>query len=215
MGSPSGQFVNEADHLRIADAIRAAEAQTRGEIYAVLARRSDDYFFAAGFVVTCGILAASVIMAFAAHWFWFDIALPMFGLTILAAFVCAMLVLWLLPSIRIAMVPRRILYKRAHLNAVQQFMARNVHLTERRTGILLFVSVAERYAEVVADAGINAKVGQSEWNAIVATLTHHASRAAVADGFVAAIGQAGQLLAQHFPTSADDVNELDDHLIEI
>ncbi|EEQ96734.1 TPM domain-containing protein [Brucella sp. ZJ1_1] len=208
-------LIGAEDHARIAEAIRKAEAETSGEIYAVLARSSDDYFFAAGFVATCGILLASVVVAFLAHWYWFDVRLPMFGLAVLAAFLTAMLVLWAFPAIRMLLVPRRIRYKRAHLNALQQFLARNVHITEHRTGILLFVSMAEHYAEVIADAGINARVEQDEWNAIVATLVHHASRAQVAEGFVLAIGQAGLLLETHFPAGADNVNELDDHLIEL
>jgi len=208
-------LIGAEDHARIAEAIRKAEAETSGEIYAVLARSSDDYFFAAGFVATCGILLASVVVAFLAHWYWFDVPLPMFGLAVLAAFLTAMLVLWVFPAIRMLLVPRRIRYKRAHLNALQQFLARNVHITEHRTGILLFVSMAEHYAEVIADAGINARVEQDEWNAIVATLVHHASRAQVAEGFVLAIGQAGLLLETHFPAGADNVNELDDHLIEL
>ena len=208
-------LIGTEDHARIAEAIRKAEAETSGEIYAVLARSSDDYFFAAGFVATCGILLASVVVAFLAHWYWFDVRLPMFGLAVLAAFLTAMLVLWVFPAIRMLLVPRRIRYKRAHLNALQQFLARNVHITEHRTGILLFVSMAEHYAEVIADAGINARVEQDEWNAIVATLVHHASRAQVAEGFVLAIGQAGLLLEKHFPAGPDNVNELDDHLIEL
>ncbi|AIJ71198.1 MULTISPECIES: TPM domain-containing protein [Brucella] len=208
-------LIGADDHARIAEAIRKAEAETSGEIYAVLARSSDDYFFAAGFVATCGILIASVFAAFLAHWYWFDIRLPIFGLAVLAAFVSAMVLPWFVPSIRMLLVPRRIRYKRAHLNALQQFLARNVHITEQRTGILLFVSMAEHYAEVIADAGINARVEQEEWNAIVSTLIHHASRAAVGEGFVEAIGQAGKLLSHHFPAGDDDVNELDDHLIEL
>ncbi|APY14086.1 TPM domain-containing protein [Brucella sp. 10RB9214] len=208
-------LIGADDHARIAEAIRKAEAETSGEIYAVLARSSDDYFFAAGFVATCGILIASVFAAFLAHWYWFDIRLPIFGLAVLAAFVSAMVLLWFVPSIRMLLVPRRIRYKRAHLNALQQFLARNVHITEQRTGILLFVSMAEHYAEVIADAGINARVEQEEWNAIVSTLIHHASRATVGEGFVEAIGQAGKLLSHHFPAGDDDVNELDDHLIEL
>nr|WP_210309071.1 TPM domain-containing protein [Ochrobactrum sp. CM-21-5] len=208
-------MIGPEDHRRIAEAIRQAESDTSGEIYAVLARSSDDYFFAAGFVATCGILVASVVVAFLAHWYWFDIRLPMFGLAVLAAFVTAMLVLWLLPAIRMLLVPRYIRYKRAHLNAMQQFLARNVHITEHRTGILLFVSMAEHYAEVIADAGIHARVEQEEWNAIVATLIHHASRSQMAEGFVLAIGQAGTLLTRHFPAGQDNINELDDHLIEL
>lgn len=208
-------LIDAQDHERIAEAIRQAEANTSGEIYAVLARSSDDYFFAAGFVATCGVLIASVVTAFLAHWYWFDIRLPMFGLVVLAAFLTSMLVLWFFPSIRLWLVPHRIRYKRAHLNALQQFLARNVHITEHRTGILLFVSIAEHYAEVIADAGIHARVEQDEWNTIVATLIHHASQKEVAEGFVMAIGQAGKLLENHFPAGSHNPNELDDHLIEL
>ncbi|QND51066.1 TPM domain-containing protein [Phyllobacterium sp. 628] len=207
--------MNEDEHARIAAAIRQAESRTSGEIYAVLARSSDSYFFVAGFAVTCGILISAVIVALAAHWYWFSISLPLFGLAILAAFLTAVLLLRFIPGLSLRFVPRRILYQRAHLNAVQQFLTRNVHLTEKRTGILLFVSLAERYAEVVADAGINAKVPQDEWNGIVTILTNHAAQDDHASGFLKAIEQAGRLLETHFPAGPDNVNELDDHLVEL
>ncbi|WP_374832093.1 TPM domain-containing protein [Paenochrobactrum pullorum] len=215
MRNQTHQHVDEVGHKLISTAIAEAEKGTNGEIYAVLARRSDDYFFAAGFVFTCGILLSAVVMAFLAHYYWFDIALPRFGLAILGAFVCAMLLLWVLPNLRVLLVPRRILYKRAHLNAVQQFLARNVHLTSQRTGILLFVSLAEHYAEVVADAGIHAKVEQEEWNAIVAMLMNHAKKGALTDGFVEAITLSGQLLKKHFPDDGNSINELEDKLVEL
>ena len=209
------KVIDAADHASIATAIRAAESRTSGEIYAVVARHSDNYFYVAGFMVACGILLAAVLVAVAAHWYWFTIPLPLFGLAILAAFLTAMLVLWLFPWLTIWLVPRRIRYRRAHLNAIQQFLARNVHLTSERTGVLLFVSLAERYAEVVADAGINAKVTQDEWNSIVAILIEHARRDELTAGFLRAIEKAGSLLEEHFPVGPDDINELDDHLVEL
>lgn len=209
------QVMNEADHANIAAAIREAESRTSGEIYAVLARRSDSYFFVAGFMVACGILFAAVLVAVAAHWFWYTIPLPVFGLGILSALVTALLVLRLLPDLHMWLVPKHIRYRRAHLNASQQFLARNVHLTTQRTGVLLFVSLAERYAEVVADAGINAKVGQQEWNDIVAILIDHAGRDELPGGFLKAIKKAGLLLEEHFPVRPGDINELDDHLVEL
>jgi putative membrane protein len=208
-------FLDADDRTRIANAIRAAEAKTSGEIYAVLAHRSDDYFFAAGFVAACGVIIASIVAAFLAHWYWYEVSLPLFGLAILAAFICVILVLWFVPAIRFALVPHRIRYHRAHLNAVQQFLARNIHVTSQRTGVLLFVSLAERYAEVIADAGINAKVQQKDWNNIVSILTEHASRAEVADGFVAAIEKSGKLLAKHFPATGGNPNEIADHVVEL
>ncbi|MCO4317451.1 TPM domain-containing protein [Phyllobacterium sp. 21LDTY02-6] len=209
------KLMTDDDHQRIAEAIRAAEIRTSGEIYAVVARRSDSYFYVAGFTLAICVLLASAIVAIAAHWYWTHITLPTFGLAILAAFVSCMLVLWLLPGVSLWLVPRRIRYKRAHLNAVQQFLARNVHLTSERTGILLFVSLAERYAEVIADAGIHAKVEQDEWNSIVSVLVGHARRDSLAEGFLIAIEKAGILLEKHFPAGPDTANELDDHLVEL
>lgn len=208
-------LIAQADRERIAAAIREAERQTGGEIYAVLARRSDDYFYVAGFIACCGMIVTAVIAAFVAHYYWFDLTLPKFALAILAAFMCLIVLLAAVPSLRMPLVPHRVRYRRAHLNALQQFIARNVHLTNKRTGILLFVSIAERYAEVVADAGINAKVEQKDWNDIVATLSSHASKGTIADGFVEAIGKAGNLLALHVPKEEGDINELEDHLVEL
>lgn len=207
--------ITPEDRKRIAGAIRAAEAQTGGEIYAVLAQRSDDYFYVSGFIACCGMIVTAVIAAFVAHYYWFDLSLPKFALAILAAFVCLIALLAFVPPLRMVLVPHRVRYRRAHLNALQQFIARNVHLTNKRTGILLFVSLAERYAEVVADAGINARVEQQEWNTIVAILTAHAASGTVADGFIEAIARAGTLLAQHVPKEAGDRNELEDHLVEL
>ena len=207
--------ISQEDRQRIAAAIRDAEMQTGGEIYAVLAQRSDDYFYVAGFIACCGMIISAVIAAFVPQYYWFDLSLPKFALAILAAFICLIALLALVPALRMVLVPHRVRYRRAHLNALQQFIARNVHLTNKRTGILLFVSLAERYAEVVADAGINERVDQQDWNAIVATLSNHAAQGTIADGFIEAISRAGALLAQHFPKETGDKNELEDHLVEL
>jgi putative membrane protein len=67
----------------------------------------------------------------------------------------------------------------------------------------------------VADAGINSRVPQQTWDSVVAGLVAHARRAEIAEGFVEAIGVVGALLAVHFPVTSGDINELDDHVVEI
>ena len=119
------------------------------------------------------------------------------------------------PRLRIRLVPRRLRYRRAHENALRQFLGRNVHRTTARTGILIFVSLAERYAEVVADSGIAARVPQSEWDQIVTRLIAAAREHRIPGGFVEAVEAAGVLLSVHFPPAVRDPNELDDHLVEI
>ena len=119
------------------------------------------------------------------------------------------------PALRLWFVPRSIAYKRASNNAVRQFLAHGIHTTEDRSGLLIFVSLAEHYTEIVADAGINAHVDQTQWDSMIGTLVAHAKRGELADGFVDVIHEAGGLLEKHFPPLEGQQNELDDRLIEI
>lgn len=203
------------DRQRVAEAIRIAEAKTSGEIYCVLARRSDDYFYASSLVLTLGMLAASLVAALVAHRWWVDVSPVSLVLAQAVAFASALLVLRVVPDLRVHLVPPRLRYRRAHDNASRQFLAHNVHATWARTGVLIFVSLAERYAEIVADSAIDEKVDQSTWNDIVARLVEDARGDRLAEGFANAVESVGALLAEHFPPGATNPNELDDHIAEI
>ncbi|MET0575109.1 MAG: TPM domain-containing protein [Mesorhizobium sp.] len=203
------------EHARVTEAIRNAEEKTAGEIYCVVARSSDSYFFPAAFMLALAMLAVGLVIAFLLEYWWYDLKMHVFVAAQLLAFATALLVLFQFPRLRIWLVPRRLKYRHAHANAVQQFLARNVHITTARTGVLLFVSLAERYAEIVADAGINQKVPQETWDGVVSQLVEGAREGRLADGFVGAIETVGVLLSTHFPVAEDDINELDDHLVEI
>lgn len=203
------------EHRRVTEAIRAAEARSSGEIYCVVARSSDGYFFPAAAIALASILVGSPAAALLIEALWLTIRLPWFVAAQLLAAACAGLALSLLPAARIALVPHRIRHTRAHDNAVKQFLARNVHVTAERTGVLLFVSLAERYAEVLADNGIDGKVPPGTWDGVVATLVEAARTDRLADGFVEAVTTVGALLADHFPLRPQDRNELDDHVVEI
>lgn len=203
------------EHQRVTEAIRAAESRTSGEIYCVVARSSDSYFFPAISLVLAFILAGSLVVALVLEHWWVSVRLPWFAAAQVLAALCAGVVLWIVPALRIHLVPHQLRHRRAHDNALKQFLARNVHLTAQRTGVLLFVSLAEHYAEVVADSGIDRKVEPETWEAAVAMLISGARDDRLADGFVDAVGAVGSVLAAHFPIGSGDQNELDDHLVEI
>src|SRR5262245_25321356 len=141
------------DHARIATAVRAAEARTSGEIYCVVAHASARYFFPAAFMVTLAIVIISLGLAWLLDRWWYQLSPPTMIAAQLVAIAAALAVLAFLPAVRIHFVPLRQRYRQAHDNAMRQFLGRNIHITSKRTGVLLFVSLAERYAEVVADAG--------------------------------------------------------------
>lgn len=207
--------VTPAEHARIATAIRDAEQKTSGEIYCVVARTSDGYLFQAASIVAITMLLVGLAVAFALESLWFSVRLPIFAAAEVVAFACSVAVLYAFPALRIRLVPRAWQFAHARDNALRQFLARNVHLTSERTGVLIFVSLAERYAEIVADQGINARVPQAAWDGMVADLIGSARQGMLADGFVATVNAVGALLATHFPVGSGDTNELDDHLVEI
>jgi len=132
----------------------------------------------------------------------------------LAVFIAAALGLSL-PAIRFQIVPRRTQHDRAHVQAMQQFFAHGLHRTESRTGVLIFAALAERYAEIVADAGIDAKVTPQVWAAAIDALIEGIKQGRPADGFVAAIERCGRVLAEHFPPGALKRDELPNRLVEI
>jgi putative membrane protein len=208
------EILTPEDHERIAAAIHAAEAETSGEIYCVLWRQSDDYFYVAGFTLAVTLLICGIAAAWLAHAYWYVFDARIFSLVLAGAFAIGLGILKLWPAGRVRFVPRAVRYRRAHAHALNQFLAHGLGHTRERTGVLLFASLAERYGVVVADEAIDAKVGQEDWNATVAALIDGAGRGEIADGFIAATEKAGTLLRQHFPPRADDTNELPDRIVE-
>jgi putative membrane protein len=87
--------------------------------------------------------------------------------------------------------------------------------TAAGTGILIYLSEDERMAEIIAEEGIHAKVGDAVWQDAMAALIANVRQGRVADGMVAAIERVGAVLAQHFPHDPNDINELPDRVIEL
>lgn len=206
------RLISEADDERIAEAIASAERKTSGEIVAVVSAESSTYLYAPFmWAALVALLVPWPLMYLNWHpgqW------IPIHWIYIVQLLVfIALLVIFLPRPTRYWLVPRSVKRQRAHRRAVEQFLAQNLHTTRGRTGVLIFVSVAERYAEIIADREIDAKVDKRAWQAMVDDLTANIAAGKPADGFVHAIQSAGDLLARHFPPGQLDPNELPNHLI--
>jgi putative membrane protein len=198
--------ITEQESRRISDAVRAAEAKTSAEIACVLARSSSD---ATALPVLFAALAALalpwLLVAFT--------AMPVLRILALQIilFVVSLLVLWV-PQVRAALIPRRARRRFAYRAAVDQFTSRGISRKKDRSGILIFVSLAERYARIVADDAIAARVPQSTWQTAVDALVAHARQDRIADGFLAAIDLCEKELAKHFPPRGPKEEELPDRI---
>ena len=201
-------LVSESDQQKIAGAIAEAERTTSGEIVAVIAPQSGSYVYAAFFWPA--IVALAVPAPFI-HWTWWPIqSIYMIQLAVFAA-LTLILIFW--RRVRFALVPPSLKRQVAHRRALEQFLAQNLHTTPGRTGVLIFVSVAERYAEIVADAEIARHVEAAAWRSIVDELTARIGAGDAVAGFLGAIRAVAAPLAAHFPAGSHPHDSLPNHLI--
>lgn len=203
-------FLSDADKMRIADAIRQVESRTSGEIMTVIARKADDYFYIPTlWAAMLALLLPGVVAIAGLH----GSVLDSYEAQIILFLVSALVIR--IPAIKYRLIPGAVKRQRAARLAREQFLMQNLHYTEGRTGVMLFVSVAERYVEIIADKGINDVVKPGTWDWVVAEFVARVKEGRIADGFVSAVEGCGEQLAQHFPVQANDRNELPNHLIEI
>ncbi len=94
--------------------------------------------------------------------------------------------------------------------AADLFASLRIWDTEENSGILIYVQLAERRVEILADRGITARVPQAEWDAICRGMEAGFRDGRWRQGAVQAVTRAGDLLARHFPARADNPNELPD-----
>jgi len=221
--------LSDADRRKIAEAIAAAEANSSGEIVAVTTPVSDAYHDLAlhwALIPLFAVLAWAAWRPSALVW-WYDF---LFGgwspdptmselLTLLMvfaalAFTVTLLILKWMP-LRLALTPPATKHRRVRRRAVTVFKAAAERRTTGRTGILIYLSVAERRAEIVADEAILKVTDAHTWGEAMTALLIELKHGRPADGIVAAVERVGGVLAEHFPRSAGDVNEIPDALLEL
>ena len=219
--------LTEADQEKVSKAIAVAEAKSDGEIVAVATPISDAYHDVAlhwALVPLFAVLAWAAWRPTALTW-WYDF---LFGgwqpdptmsqlLTLLMFFAAlkftvALLILKWMP-LRIALTPAATKHRRVRRRAVAVFKAAAERRTVGRTGVLIYLSMAERRAEIVADEALLKVTDDHTWGEAMEALIADVRQGRPGDGICAAIERVGVVLAEHFPRSATDTNEIPDKLI--
>ena len=201
---------SEEDRTRIAKAIEDAERKTSAELICVVMRAASDYWAAPFLWATL----AALIWPWPLIWIT-TLTSSTIYLTQLILFAVLSLALSFPTSRRLSLTPPWIKRRRAHQSAREHFFTQGLHRTVDRSGVLIFVAEAERYAEILADDSVALKIQESEWRPIVADLREALGRNQAGDGLATAITRCGELLARHVPPRANERNELPDKVIVI
>lgn len=221
--------MSDSDRERVSAAVAAAESASAGEIVTILAQRSDDYAdVALAWSAFVGLLALTALMALPDFYLgiyeritgcWVHEWTPraVFGVALLVTTlkVAGMWLILLWRPLRLWLTPAPIRHRRVRGRAVNAFKIGAERRTHGRTGILIYLSLAEHRAEIVADEAIASKVAPEVWGDAMAAMLAELKQDHLADGLIAAIAKVGAVLAEHFPRAEDDQNELPDRLIEV
>lgn len=200
-------LLTEYEQRQIAEAIARAERRTDVELVTVLARRADDYAY---LPLLWAVLLALLIPG-ALHLLlgWPSVR----GLLVAQVLVFIALCLLLRnPRLAAWLVPRVVRQRRAAALARQQFREQDLQRTEGATGMLIFVSEAERYVAILADEGVAAHLDERTRRQLVARFTEQVNAGRTLQGFVECIDACGELLSEGMPPTSRR-NQLTNRLV--
>ena len=221
--------LTEADHVLVSNAVSAAEHNSDGEIVTIVADHSDTYHdIAIAWATIVAFFALAAMTLFPAFFQGLiDWALggwhpPLTANEYLTIVVLAVSLKWLMMRLllnwiplRLALTPKRIRNARVRARATDLFRVGAEARTRAKTAVLVYLSMREHRAEIIADSAISQLVAAEKWGDAMLLLINNVRAGSPGKGMAEAVEQVGLLLAEHFPSSSDDINELPDRLIEL
>ena len=223
------QRLSPEDHALVTEAVAKAETQSDGEIVTIVAGRSDAYHDVALHYAILMMLIVPAMLAMLPQG-WIDWAeglmlgwngeftraasmIVLFVLLALAFLIVRLALAWM--PLRMALTPGRTKSRRVHRRAVQLFRSGCELKTLGRTGILIYLSLAEHRAEIVADEAIASHVEPEVWGEAMEAMIELVKAGRSGEGMAAAVEKVSLVLARVVPKSSDNPNELPDRLIEL
>jgi putative membrane protein len=202
-------FFTAAELERIRQAVNAAESHTSGEIATMIVAESDRYPEAeqAGSLFLAAFAGLVIAVATQHLSVWSYIPL------VVLLYFPALVLFRKFPRLKLPFVARGRIAEAVRLRAVRAFYEKGLYRTRHETGILIFMSLAERKVWILGDRGINERIDPSSWEGMAVSLARGIAEGSGCDALCEVIGRCGAELSRHFPRQLDDVNELDDSLL--
>lgn len=187
--------------------VKQAEQATDAGLVTVLAPASDSYRYIPTLWAALLAMLTPLLVFELGFWLgWYEILLTQWAVWL------ALTLLFHWTPIKMLLIPKKVRRHRAALMARLQFVEQGLHRTHDRLGVLIFVSVAEHYVEILVDDGVARHIENAQWQAIIDDFTARIRKGEVEPGFIECVTRTGAILADAFPPT-NDKNELPDSLI--
>lgn len=210
------KLLNQQEKTQVEAAVQAVEKRTSGEIVCMIV--SSSYHYPMSNVIGATALAlplALILTPLSGAWLWLGTQNMWLFLGIFTIlFIAGYLLVKHTAAFKRIFVSRREMDEEVEEAAVTSFFHHGLYRTRDNNGILLFISVFEHRVWILADQGINDKVPEGHWDAIVARLTEGIRRKQAPAAICRAVNTIGEELRQHFPIKTDDADELKNLIIE-
>jgi putative membrane protein len=221
--------LSESDHALVTAAVTQAERSSDGEIVTIVADKSDSYHDVGLRYAVLAMLLVPALIAVLPQSFidWVTGAslgwnatvgrgalMAFLVVTLAAVFLIVRFILAYMP-LRMALTPGSTKSRRVRRRALELFRVGAERRTIGRTGVLLYLSLAEHRAEIVADEAIHSKVEPEVWGDAMAVLIENVKAGRPGEGMAKSVEQIGLVLAQCLPKTSADTNEVPDRLIEL
>jgi len=212
-------FFKDDEKKAIDTAVAEAEKTTSGEIVPVLATRAAAYThglyhaaLSAAFVATLAVVGAHFALAEQLDRDFLEIPIYVLLPAQLLALVLGYHAARLSPRVHRRFLPKALLQQTVEHAARRAFRDLGLAETQGATGIMIYVSLFERVAVVLADKGISAKHKQETWDSVRDIVLNGLATGHGAEGYTKAIGECGRILSRDFPPTAENPNELPNQL---
>ena len=219
----ASNLFSEDQRKQIESAVAAAESKTSCEIVPVVATASGRYDRPEDIVgLWFAIIGGSLVWylaprQIAASGSW-NSSSDVVGILTLIAVMTASFLIGAIAASRIAWLrrwftPKKEMNEEVLSRAQETFFNKNIHHTDNSTGLLIYVSLFERFAVILGDQNVVQELGQDTLDQLCNQLTTDLKEGNATEAICKVIGDAGDVLSGPLPQQADDTNELQDTLV--
>lgn len=203
-------YLSEKEKQKISKEIEDLEKQSSAELVAVITKQSSSYKYenilvSLIFVILFSIIALLVNDISATRLFQCQVIILFFSYFIFIEF----------DSLLLKVLPKAYRYNKSSKYANKQFINLGLKTTKTKQAIMFFVSIDEKFVEIITDSKIKEKIEDSYWQTIVDSFILDVKNKQLKEGYLKAIKSCNKILIKNFPIQEDDENELSNEVIEL